>query len=183
MSQYRCAPDTDEHINATILGHGYYLFADQVGHDIAGNVLTYIPYALPPAPSFNDVAYWFSKRSEELYGQTVARRGQPRVPHPGRHRHPDPRRQGLRLRTAAHTAVPPSAQGLREQEASAPGVLHPIAADAARARPDGIDQSSSPRGPRAESRGPRETVSDSSARVSDQATASPVVQVGTLLIA
>lgn len=72
MSQYRCAPDTDEHINATILGHGYFLFADQVGHDIAGDVLTYIPYALPPAPSFNDVAYWFSKRSEELYGQTVA---------------------------------------------------------------------------------------------------------------
>ena len=72
MSRYRCAPDTDEHINATILGHAYYLFADEVGHPVAGNVLTYIPYALPPAPSFNDVAYWFAKRSEELYGPTVA---------------------------------------------------------------------------------------------------------------
>ena len=39
---------------------------------MAGDVLTYIPYALPPAPSFNDVAYWFAKRSEELYGPTVA---------------------------------------------------------------------------------------------------------------
>ena len=67
MSQYRCAPDTDPHINATILGHAYYLFAKQVGHEVAGNVLTYIPDALPVVPNFNDVAYWFAKRSQELY--------------------------------------------------------------------------------------------------------------------
>jgi hypothetical protein len=62
MADYRCPDSTDELINATILGHAYYLFVDKVGHDKAGNVLTYIPYALPSAPSFNDVAYWFIQR-------------------------------------------------------------------------------------------------------------------------
>jgi hypothetical protein len=71
MSEYRCAPDTDEHINATILGHAYYRYVDQVGHDTAGNVLTYIPYALPASPSFSDVAFWFAQRSLELYGPAV----------------------------------------------------------------------------------------------------------------
>jgi Zn-dependent metalloprotease len=70
MSQYRCAAATDEHINATILGHAFYLFAAKVGHEKAGNVLTYIPFALPAAPSFNDVAFWFIQRSNELYGPT-----------------------------------------------------------------------------------------------------------------
>ena len=71
MRQYRCAADTDEHVNATILGHAYYRFVDQVGHDVAGDVLTYVPFALPPSPSFNDVAFWFAQRSLELYGAGV----------------------------------------------------------------------------------------------------------------
>jgi hypothetical protein len=71
MAQYRCAADTDEHVNATILGHAYYRFVGQVGHDVAGDVLTYIPFALPPSPSFNDVAVWFAQRGLELYGPGV----------------------------------------------------------------------------------------------------------------
>ena len=45
-------PVPDEHVNATILGHAYYRFVDQVGYDVAGDVLTYVPFALPPSPSF-----------------------------------------------------------------------------------------------------------------------------------
>ena len=35
MSEYRCDPTTDAHVNATILGHAYYLFVRDVGRRLA----------------------------------------------------------------------------------------------------------------------------------------------------
>ena len=149
MSQYRCAPDTDQHINATILGHAYYLFADKVGHDVAGNVLTYIPVRAAARAELQRRRVLVREALTGALQQPRDRRGRVySLPYSGGHRHPDPRRQGLRLRTAAQPAEPSVGPGLREAEPS-PVVL-PRATDAPRARPHRIDQQPSPRGPRAE---------------------------------
>jgi hypothetical protein len=62
---------SDEHFNATILGHAYYLFVDEVGHDKAGAVLQLVPGTLPPTPTFESVRAAFVLRAGELYGDSV----------------------------------------------------------------------------------------------------------------
>jgi len=61
-------PNGDEHFNSTILSHAYYLFEQVVGHDVAGNVLQYVPFSLSPKPTFQEVAQAFHDRARDLYG-------------------------------------------------------------------------------------------------------------------
>ena len=56
---------SDEHFNATILGHAYYLFVMAVGSDKAGAVLQLVPGTLPPTPTFESVRAAFVLREVE----------------------------------------------------------------------------------------------------------------------
>jgi hypothetical protein len=67
---YKCNA-TDEHYNSTILSHAYYRFVQKVGHDIAGDVLQYIPWYLSARPRFLDVQRGFAQRAGELHGAAV----------------------------------------------------------------------------------------------------------------
>ena len=67
---YKCGA-TDEHYNGTILSHAYYRFVQKVGHDVAGNVLQYIPWYLSARPRFIDVQRGFATRAGELHGASV----------------------------------------------------------------------------------------------------------------
>jgi hypothetical protein len=62
----------DEHFNSTVLGHAYYLFVREVGHDVAGDVLQYVPFFLSPQPSFQEVVQGFTQRAHDLYGGEVS---------------------------------------------------------------------------------------------------------------
>jgi Zn-dependent metalloprotease len=61
----------DEHFNATILSHAYFLFVQEVGHAKAGHVLRHVPAFLSPRPSFAEVASAFIGRARDLYGSEV----------------------------------------------------------------------------------------------------------------
>jgi thermolysin metallopeptidase-like protein len=67
---YKCDA-TDVHYNSTILSHAYYRFVQKVGHDVAGNVLQYIPMYLAARPRFIDVQRGFAQRAGELHGQAI----------------------------------------------------------------------------------------------------------------
>ena len=71
MRSYKCDA-TDVHHNATILSHAYWRFVQKVGHDKAGHVLQYIPWALPARPTFVALKNSFIQRAQELYGGGVA---------------------------------------------------------------------------------------------------------------
>ncbi len=60
------------HFNSTILSHAYYLLVQAVGHDRAGNVLQFVPFALSPKPTFGEVARRFIERAQDLYGGVVS---------------------------------------------------------------------------------------------------------------
>jgi hypothetical protein len=71
MSQYApCA--TDEHHNGTILAHAYWTLTQSVGHQVAGQLLQYIPMALPAARTFASVRASFKSIAHGLYpGGTI----------------------------------------------------------------------------------------------------------------
>jgi Zn-dependent metalloprotease len=64
-------PSNDPHFNSTILSHAYYLFVQRVGHNVAGNVLQYIPFCLSPKPSFREVRDCYVARGRQLYPSGV----------------------------------------------------------------------------------------------------------------
>jgi hypothetical protein len=71
MAQYRCdAKDT--HFNSTILSHGYWLFVDRVGHDVAGDVLHHVPARLSARPRYIEVMRAFKHVAGERYGATAS---------------------------------------------------------------------------------------------------------------
>jgi hypothetical protein len=53
-SQYYCKA-TEVHLNGYILAHAYYKFVQRVGRDVAGQVLTFVPFMLPAQREFGDV--------------------------------------------------------------------------------------------------------------------------------
>jgi hypothetical protein len=44
---------------------------EDVGHDRAGHVLQFVPFALSPKPTFAEVARRFIERAHDLYGSEV----------------------------------------------------------------------------------------------------------------
>jgi Zn-dependent metalloprotease len=71
MAQYRCDA-TDEHFNSTILSHGYFLFVQNVGHDVAGAVLHRVPAKLSARPRYIEVMRAFKDVALEHFGATAS---------------------------------------------------------------------------------------------------------------
>jgi hypothetical protein len=71
MAQYRCDA-RDEHFNGTILSHGYWLFDNRVGHDVAGAVLHRVPARLSARPRYIEVMRAFKDAALERFGATAS---------------------------------------------------------------------------------------------------------------
>ena len=98
MRQYRCAADTDQHINATILGHAYYWFVARrrlAAHRRGpGDVLTYVPFALrrPRRSTRSRSGSGSARTSSTALGSADA--AIRRLPRPRRHRRAEPAGKG-----------------------------------------------------------------------------------------
>jgi hypothetical protein len=67
---YDCSTD-DEHDNGSILSHAYFKLANRVGDEVAGRMLTYVPWALPARREFGDVRQAFEDVAMNLYNGGV----------------------------------------------------------------------------------------------------------------
>ena len=66
VNQYSCTTK-DEHQNGIILSHAFHLLVNRIGYDKAGELLTYVPMALPAQREFGDVRRAFADAARGLY--------------------------------------------------------------------------------------------------------------------
>jgi hypothetical protein len=72
MLDYACdASNSLPHFNSTILSHGYWLFVQDVGHDVAGDVLHGVSARLPARPRYVDLMRAFKDEALERQGMSA----------------------------------------------------------------------------------------------------------------
>jgi hypothetical protein len=74
QADYNCTAGLDEHVNGYILGHAYYRLVQRLGttgHQVAGDILQFVPWRLPAKRTFGAVREAFERIGEERWGPGV----------------------------------------------------------------------------------------------------------------